>query len=83
MILVLAGLELTTNDVHDRITRSLSRGNVRPGAIETTVQLATMRFNDSDTLSTRHGVDTSVLPTISFQERSFQEKPEKDLEASL
>ena len=76
MILVLAGLELTTNDVHSRLTRSMSGADGRPSTLETAVQLETMRFTGSDVFTSDPG---SMLPTITFQ----SEKRQKDLEAPL
>lgn len=78
LILVLAGLELTTNDVHERITRSMSKPTFRPGVVETTVALETMRFAGTDTTTTSTSPDKLGLPTI-----VFQEKIEKDIEAPL
>ena len=49
MIIVLAALQLTSNDVHSRLTRNISKvlkPPLRPG-VTTTVPLETMEFADN------------------------------------
>ena len=73
MILVLAGLHLTSNDVHSRLTRSQQvKGPMRPGLghMDTTrtIPLDTMQFASSDTdFSRSKSMMDSILPDNSYK----------------
>ncbi|OBZ71515.1 hypothetical protein A0H81_08691 [Grifola frondosa] len=70
MILVLAGLNLTSNDVHSRMTRTqLTKPKFTPGTETTdgvqTIPLDTMQFANSSFGSIQR---KSILPTVTFRE---------------
>ncbi|EMD39585.1 hypothetical protein CERSUDRAFT_111897 [Gelatoporia subvermispora B] len=73
MILVLAGLHLTSNDVHSRLTRSQhAKGPIRPGVGTLdpvrTIPLDTMQFASSDSDFSR---TKSMMDTI-MQDNSYK-----------
>lgn len=69
MILVLAGLEMTSNDVHSRMTRSHARPVFRPGMGDTeskALPMESMQFASRTILSNKSQLQSSGLGTTTF-----------------